>query len=251
LQRRGNSPFSGKRDTVSRLISMPVVKNRLLEALPRQDRDHLIGRCEQVEINLGQVLCEPKRAIRYVFFPTSSFISLITPINGKGSLEVGLVGSEGMLGSSLVLGVNVAPQRALVQGSGSALRIKTAPFCRELARSLALRRGINRYLYVTLCQVALSAVCTRFHVVEARLARWLLMTGDRAHSDKFFITQEFMSYMLGVRRVGVTAAAGVLRERKLIHYNRGQISILDRRGLRAAACSCYTEGKDAYTRILG
>jgi hypothetical protein len=189
--------------------------------------------------------------MRYVFFPTSSFISLITPINGKGSLEVGLVGSEGMLGSSLVLGVNVAPQRALVQGSGSALRIKTAPFCRELTRSLALRRAINRYLYVTLCQVALSAVCTRFHVVEARLARWLLMTGDRAHSDKFFITQEFMSYMLGVRRVGVTAAAGVLRTRKLIHYNRGQISILDRRGLRAAACSCYTEGKDAYTRILG
>lgn len=228
----------------------PATKNRLLDAIPRRYRERLLERSEQVEIKLGHVLCEPKRPIRYVLFPIDSFISLITPIDGKASLEVGLVGSEGMLGTSLVLGVNIAPQRALVQGSGSALRISAAPFCRELERSPPLRRQLNRYLYVTLCQVALTAVCTHFHVVEARLARWLLMTADRAHSEHFFITQEFMSYMLGVRREGVTEAAGVLRARKLIRYSRGQVTILNRRGLKAAACNCYAEAISAYNRIL-
>jgi CRP-like cAMP-binding protein len=230
---------------------MGAVNNRLLDGLPRRDRDRLIERCEPIEIKLGEVLSEPERPVHYAYFPTSSFISLIAPINGKACLEVGIVGSEGMLGSSLALGVDVAPQRALVQGAGSALRIKAAPFCRELERSLPLRRQLDRYIYVTLCQVALTAVCTRFHVVEARLARWLLMTGDRACSDRFYITQEFMSYMLGVRRVGVTEAAGVLRGRKLIRYQRGQLTILNRRGLKAAACTCYTEAIEVYDRILG
>jgi len=236
---------------VSRPISMGAVNNRLLDGLPRRDREHLFERCEPVEIKLGEVLAEPERPVRHAYFPTSSFISLIAPINGKASLEVGLVGSEGMLGTSLALGVKVAPQRALVQGGGSALRINAALFCRELERSLPLRRELDRYIYVTLCQVALTAVCMRFHVVEARLARWLLMTSDRAQSDRFYITQQFMSYMLGVRRVGVTEAAGVLRGRKLIRYQRGQLTILDRRGLKAAACTCYAEAIDVYDRILG
>jgi CRP-like cAMP-binding protein len=230
---------------------MAAVNNRLLDGLPTRDRDRLFERCEPVEIKLGEVLGEPERLVRYAYFPTSSFISLIAPINGKAGLEVGIVGSEGMVGTSLVLGIKVAPQRALVQGPGSALRIKAALFCGELERSLPLRRQMDRYVYVTLCQVALTAVCTRFHVVEARLARWLLMTSDRSRSDRFYITQEFMSYMLGVRRVGVTEAAGVLRRRKLIRYNRGQITILDRRGLRAAACTCYVEAINVYDRILG
>jgi CRP-like cAMP-binding protein len=230
---------------------MGAVNNRLLDGLPRRDREHLFERCERVEIKLGEVLAEPERPVRHAYFPTSSFISLIAPINGKASLEVGLVGSEGMLGTSLALGVKVAPQRALVQGGGSALRINAALFCRELERSLPLRRELDRYIYVTLCQVALTAVCMRFHVVEARLARWLLMTSDRAQSDRFYITQQFMSYMLGVRRVGVTEAAGVLRGRKLIRYQRGQLTILDRRGLKAAACTCYAEAIDVYDRILG
>ncbi len=236
---------------MSRPSSIGAVNNRLLDGLARRDRDRLIERCELVEIKLGQVLAEPERPVRYAYFPTSSFISLIAPINGKACLEVGIVGSEGMLGTSLILGVHVAPQRALVQGPGSALRIKAAPFCRELEGSPQLRSDLNRYVYVTLCQVALTAVCTRFHVVEARLARWLLMTGDRAHSDRFYITQEFMSYMLGVRRVGVTEAAGVLRGRKLIRYQRGQLTILNRRGLKAAACTCYAEAIEVYDRILG
>ncbi len=233
------------------LHSRPALANRLIEGMPRPDRENLLAACDQIEPELGEVLCEGEGRIRHVYFPTGCFASLTIPSDGDTHLEVGLVGDEGVIGLSLLLGVHIAPQRAVVQGTGTAWRMSAAPFCREVERSVALRRRLSGYLYVMLRQLAQTAVCTHFHVMEARLARWLLMTGDRAHCEEFYITQEFISTMLGVRRAGVNRAAGILQDRKLIHYSRGHMTIVDRRGLQASACSCYAEANEIYARILG
>ena len=225
--------------------------NRLLDTLPRANRRRLLAHCERVELRFADVLCGPGERIRHVYFPTDSFISLVTPIDGAARLEVGLIGDEGMLGISLVLGVDVSPLHGLVQGAGAAIRMDAASFRRELKRNPALHHSLQRYAYVLMAQVAQTAACNRFHLLEARLARWLLMTRDRAHSAEFRVTHEFLAFMLGVRRVGVTKAAGELQERNLISYHRGEIRILDREGLEAASCRCYREAKETYNRTLG
>jgi CRP-like cAMP-binding protein len=229
--------------------SIPVT-NRLLEALPRKDRQRMAAGCERVELTFADVLCEPGAQIRHVYFPGDSFISLAAPIEGRAGLEVGLIGNEGMLGIPLILGIKVSAQRALVRGSGSALRMTAMSFHRELGASFALQRGLNRYLYALMAQFAQTAACTGFHLLEARLARWLLMTHDRAHSDRFHLTHDFLADMLGVRRVGVTKAAGGLQRRKLISYRRGHITVIDRGGLEAVSCGCYQALKETYDSIL-
>jgi len=223
----------------------------LLEALPGSELRRMLAGCEKIELAFADVLYTPGERLKHVYFPTRGFISLVMPVDHSAQLEVGLVGNEGMFGIPLALGVDVSPVRAVVQGAGSALRMDAAYFCRELERSQALQGGINRYVFVQVSQLAQTAACTRFHVVESRLARWLLMTQDRAHADSFDITQEFLALMLGVRRVGITKAATSLQKRKLIRYNRGKITVLDRRGLKGASCGCYKADRESYDRILG
>ncbi len=220
------------------------VTNKVLRALPRKDGRRLRARHEQIALTYGDILCEPGKQLRHVYFPDSGIISLLTPVNGHMSVEVGLVGQEGMAGMALFLGVGVSPVRMLVQGSGTATRINAAGFRREIRRYPALRRGLNRYLYEFMAQVAQTAGCNRFHQTGERLARWLLMTHDRLHSDEFQLTHDFLAHMLGVRRSSVTLAASVLQKKKLIRYSRGKITILDRRGLERAACRCYQAVND-------
>lgn len=228
-----------------------IATNRLLDLLPAHERKRMLAAGETVDLVFADVLYTPGETLRAVYFPLEGLISLIVPIEGANGLEVGLIGNEGMFGIPLALGVDVSAVRAVVQGAGPALCIGAAQFLVEIGRNKVLHQMIDRYAFVHLSQLAQTAGCNRFHVVEARLARWLLMTQDRVHNDAFHVTQEFLALMLGVRRVGVTRAAGSLQNLGLIHYSRGNIAVLDRRGLKAAACGCYKADRDAYARAFG
>ena len=239
-----------RKATLRHDLRLPAV-NHLLASLPRNDGQQMVDACDEVEHVAADVLFGPGDRLRYVHFPTTALISLATPKGGSSGVEVGLVGDEGMLETPLVLGIATTPLHALVQRAGTSLRMGAAPFQRELRDRPALRKVLDRYLFVRMTQLARSAGCTRYHLVEARLARWLLMTQDRAHSNAMHITHEFLALMLGVRRAGVTKAAISLQRRGLIRYSRGDIVILDRPGLEAAACACYGADRDTYRGVLG
>src|SRR5436190_17491568 len=207
--------------------------NSVLAALPPGTYRALLSGLEPVTLAFGEVLYEPGEPIRDVYFPTGSLVSLLTLVEGRLALEVGLVGREGMVGVALALGIGVSPVRALVQGSGTALRMNAARFRKELQRSAPLQRELYRYTHSLMAQITQTAACNRFHMVPARLARWLLMTRDRVLSDRFYLTHDFLADMLGVQRGAVTLAAVTLQQKKVIDYSRGNITILNRKRLKA------------------
>jgi len=229
---------------------MPTHENHLIESLGRHERTRLLERCERVDLVLSEVICERHARTRHVYFPTSGFISLVIEADGRPGLEVGMVGREGMLGAELLLGQTATPWRAVVQGAGTAWRLQASLLHQVLPESPALRQLLGRYLAFRVEQLTLGAVCERFHEIGPRLARWLLMSQDRAQSDTFHVTHEFLAFMLGVRRVGVTVAASELQRLGLIVYRRGELTVLDREALQAKACSCYQSNQRMYALLL-
>lgn len=230
------------------MTGLTRVTNRVLANIPPREYKRLQVHLEPVTLKFGQVLYNPGKRIQHVYFPIDCLISLLTAVDKRRTLEVGMVGSEGMAGMPFILGMGVSGVRAVVQGGGSALRMASAPFRIEFERNRSLQEALFRYVYALMAQISQTAACNRFHEAEARLARWLLMTRDRLGSDEFLLTHEFLAHMLGLRREGVTQAASALKRRKLISYTRGKIRILDVRGLKAASCSCYQIVKTVFDR---
>lgn len=223
--------------------------NQLIAALPAAERTAFLAACETQELMTADVLGQPQDRIAYAYFPVTCVVSMTARVD-QNAIEVGMVGSEGMVGLPLALGVNTTTVHTVVQGAGTALRIAAEPFRAQLARTPALQHSLSCYAAVTLGQLAQTGACTRFHHVEERLARWLAMTQDRSASGNIRLTHEFLSSMLGVRRVGITGAAQALQRRGLISYSRGDIHVADREGLRAAACSCYRLDREMHARLM-
>jgi CRP-like cAMP-binding protein len=241
-----------KENTLSSRRDAAGPVNRLLEALPAQDRKRFLAACEAVDLQADQVLMRPGSRTAYVYFPTEAVVSLgLVPRAARQCLEVALVGPEGMVGLPLLLGATASTLRATVVRPGAAWRIAGAPLQLQLLESPQLARRMQRYVLVSLTQMAQAALCTRFHRLDQRLARWLLMTQDRMQHQALHATHEGLAATLGVRRAGVSRAAAELQDRQLIAYRRGVLTLLDRTGLEAAACSCYEADCAAYGVLMG
>lgn len=229
---------------------MPPSENFLIRRLPRTARKHLLDQCELFDLVLSDELSVRGQPLGHAHFPIDGFISMVIDMDDYPELEVGMVGCEAMLGAELLLGVTAAPWRALVQGPGHSWRIGAKALRRECATSPALLQAVQTSVLVRLQQQALASACERFHMIGPRLARWLLMSQDRAHSECFHVTHEGMATMLGVRRVGVTLAASELQDSGLIRYHRGELVVLDRAGLEARACSCYATDRALHRALF-
>lgn len=223
----------------------------LLSALPDEDRERVTQACETVDLVAGQVLAEPRARMAHAYFPAGAVVSLSVGTAGQGdNLELALVGREGMVGLPLLLGGSVSEVLATVTRPGRALRIGAEELRKQLLASIPLGQRLHRYLLVSQVQMAQSAVCTRHHRLDRRLARWLLMAGDRIGPGELQATHESLAARLGVRRAGITRAANVLQQGRLIAYRRGMLTLLDRKGLEAVACACYASDSSAYRRLM-
>lgn len=224
--------------------------NLLIDGLPRKERLKLLALCDHVELVPGAVLCQVDEPFDHVYFPVIGCISLVRSLDGRVALDTELIGCEGMLGVTLVLGVPCAPQRGRVQSHGRALRMPATQLQSSLEDCPALVLSLKRYLFVVMVQLSQNAGCNRFHDVGARLARGLLMVQDRARSNRFHLTHQSIADMLGVQRGAITLAAGLLQRKNIISYSRGEITILDRGKLVAASCECYAARIGTYTQML-
>ncbi len=226
-----------------------ITENRLLTALPAAEYERLSPHLEPVSLQLSQVLFRPEERIQHVYFLTSAIVSLLTDLSDGSGMEVGLVGREGIVGISAILG-DTETKVATVQGAGAALRIRADRLREEFDRGGELQRGLLRYIHALMTQISQSVVCNVRHALPGRLARWLLMYHDRAGRDEFLLTHEFMAHMLGVRRSGVSEVAARLQQSGFISYQHGHINILDRRGLEDFACECYPSVKEKFRDMM-
>jgi len=225
-------------------------QNHLLAALPAIEYERLLDDLELVPMPLGDVLYESGSQLGHVYFPTTSIVSLLYVMEDGASAEIAIVGNEGIIGVALFMGGETTPSRAVVQSAGYAYRLKGQLLRREFTRSAAMQHLLLRYTQALLTQMAQTAVCNRHHSVDQQLCRWLLLSLDRLASNQLTMTQELIANMLGVRREGVTEAAGKLQDAGLIHYSRGRITVVDRPGLEAQACECYRVVKKEFDRLL-
>ncbi|OUL36801.1 Crp/Fnr family transcriptional regulator [Nostoc sp. T09] len=226
-------------------------ENRLLASLPAYEYERLLPHLKFVSLSSGQVLYHAEEPITQVYFPKNSVVSIVITTENGSTVEVGLVGNEGMVGIPVILGGKTTTTSGVVQIPGDAMQINADILKIEFERGGPLQKLLLRYVQAMYAQVSQAAVCNRLHTLEARLARWLLTASDRIQSDKLPLTQEYISHMLGVRRSGVTVAAGTLSEQGIISYHRGLITILNREGLEAISCECYRLIKDELARLLG
>jgi CRP-like cAMP-binding protein len=225
-------------------------QNHLLAALPASDYERLAPHLELIPLKLGEVLYEPGVQLRYVYFPTTSIVSLLYVMEDGASAEIAIVGNEGILGISLFMGGETTPSRAVVQSAGYGYRLKAQLLKDEFQRFGPMLHLLLRYTQALITQMAQTAVCNRHHSVDQQLCRWLLLSLDRLESNELSMTQELIANMLGVRREGVTEAAGKLQDAGLISYRRGRITVLDRPGLEARSCECYQVVKKELDRLL-
>lgn len=226
-----------------------TVGNRLLAALPPEEYERLAPRLEPVPVSLSEILFRPGDVLRHVYFPVNSIVSLLTDLSDGNGLEVGLVGKEGLVGISVILGGSET-KVATVQAAGDALRMEAGDLRREFAQGGELQRLLLRYMHALMAQISQTVVCNARHGIDGRLARWLLMYHDRMEADEFDMTHEFLAHMLGVRRAGVSVAANELQKRGFISYRRGHIKILDRKALEDFACECYPVVKEKFDNFL-